>query len=107
MVIRKLLSKTGSLARGVAHMGRLGKLAGQRSFLTRERKKFLLKLGERTLELLKEDKIQSQELARLAAQVEKINALLKQFDYGGTGGNSFKKSPRKPKSTTHRKSKSN
>lgn len=92
MVIKEFLFRTGNLARGVLHFGRLGKVAGQRSFLNREKKKFLLKVGEKATELVRTQKIHSAELTRLVGQIDKIDSLLSKKDYGGEEGTDFKSS---------------
>ncbi len=107
MVIRKLLSRTSEWVSGVVHMGRVGKLAGQRSFLQRERKKILLKLGERAYEWLQTQEKPPPFLERLVLQIEKLDLLIKQVDYGGEKGVAFqsssqKKSPR-PRSGRNKK----
>ncbi len=98
MVIRKLLSRTSEWVSGVVHMGRVGKLAGQRSFLQRERKKILLKLGEQAYEWLQLQSTQPPALQRLVAQIEKLDLLIKQSDYGGDKGVGFQHSSQKTSS---------
>ena len=81
------------------HWGRLGRAASNRSFLLREKKKVLIKLGEKTLAWIHEQKSTPSEFSRLVAQVDKIDQMLEALDYGGKDGVDFqpkgKKSERK------------
>lgn len=91
MVIKHFLNRTGELARSLAHFGRLGKIASQRSFLNKEKRKFLIKIGEKSTELVKSQKINDSELSRLVKNLEKIEALLEKRNYGEIKGNNFAK----------------
>lgn len=73
----------------LGHFGRLGKAATNRSFLIRERKKLLMRLGENTLHWMEGQKSPPHELSRLAEQVKKIDSLLARSDYGGEDGVDF------------------
>jgi hypothetical protein len=67
----------------------LGKVAAHRFFLRRERKKLLIKLGEKVVSLVRHGKIKSPELKRLVDHVGKIETMIKKKDYGGDGGTDF------------------
>ena len=102
MVIKKIMDRSRHFAREVAHFGRLGKVAYQRSFLKKERRKFLLKLGEKTVQLVRAGKVQAQELKRIVDQINKVEALLVDRDFGGKEGTNFHPHPKATK--TRRKS---
>lgn len=89
MVIKDFLHRATNMVRSLAHYGRLGKVASRRTFLLRERKKFLIKVGEKTVVFAKQKKIHSPELLRLVSHVEKFEELLLELDYGGRDGTSF------------------
>ena len=89
MILKKILNRTNQLASEVAHFGRLGRVASQRSFLKRERRKLLLKMGEKTHVLLKAKKIEHSELKRLESQIEKLEQVLADKDFGGKDGVEF------------------
>jgi hypothetical protein len=94
MVLQKLLHS-------LRHFGRLGRVASNRGFLRREKRKLLLKLGDKAYHLMEQGAIEEESLAKIAAQVKKIQVLLDREDYGGDGGVDFsgpaKKSPDKRK----------
>ncbi len=92
-ILKELVLRTQHFAKEIAHYGRLGKVASQRGFLRREKKKLLLKLGEKCLERLKKGEVQDRELIRLVGPIEKIEGLLADSDYGGQGGREFSRSP--------------
>lgn len=81
MVIRNILNRTRHLAQEVAHFGHLGKVAAHRYFLLKERRKLLLKIGEKAVRVVKKGNIKSPDLERLVRHVEKLDALLKEKDY--------------------------
>ena len=86
----------------VGHWGRLSRAASNRSFLLRERKKALMRLGEKAHLWFHEQKSRPQEFTRLVEQVDKIDRLLNGHDYGGKDGVDFhskaKKNERKRES---------
>jgi hypothetical protein len=94
MVLKRIFDRTAKWAHSLGHFGRLGKVAATRSFLMREKKKLLLKLGEKSLELIQEKKLHSTELARLVGQIEKIQGLISKQDYGGKEGVDFAHPPK-------------
>ena len=73
----------------VGHWGHLGRTASNRSFLIREQKKILIRLGDKALPWLKEQKHVPSELTRLVEQYEKISQFLANLDYGGKEGVDF------------------
>ncbi|HCU23857.1 MAG TPA: hypothetical protein DF383_02475, partial [Deltaproteobacteria bacterium] len=83
MIIRKILKQASGIAYSLSHFGRLGKVAATRSFLRRERKKLLLKLGERTMHWLERHPGTSPDLQRVVSQIHKIDVMLSRKDYGG------------------------
>jgi len=89
MVVKKILTRTGRWLQAIGHFSRLGKLATTRSFLLRERGKLLLKLGEKTLELIQQGKVHHSALDRLVEQIDKVNRLIERQDYGGDKGVEF------------------
>jgi len=89
MVVKNILNKTSKWWYAISHLGRIGKLASTRSFLLRERKKLIQKLGEKTLELIHQEKIKAHALDRLVEQIEKIDRLIARQDYGGENGVNF------------------
>ena len=98
MILKKILNRTNQLAVELTHFKRLGQMARRRSFLNREIKKNLLKLGEKAHQLIQEGKIQSKELSRLEGQIEKLERLLEECDYGAGGGVDFKSPKSSPPS---------
>jgi len=101
MIIRKILKRASGIAYSLSHFGRLGKVAATRSFLRKERKKLLLKLGESSMHWLERHPESSPDLQRVVAQIHKIDALLSSKDYGGEKGVEFGEAsagiaPRKP-----------
>ncbi|MCB1215535.1 MAG: hypothetical protein KDK66_08690 [Deltaproteobacteria bacterium] len=89
-MILKLFKKTSQITQGLLHLGRLGSKASRLSFLKRERRKFLSKLGEETYQLIQKGRLKSPGLKRLALQVQKIDQLMSESDYGGEKGTPFK-----------------
>jgi hypothetical protein len=89
MVIKDFLFRTRKIARSVAHLGHLSRVAGRRGFLNREKKRFLIKIGEKAVELVRAQRIESAELSQWVTQLDKIEALLKTQDYGGAEGVAF------------------
>lgn len=90
VMLVKLLEKTSQITRGLLHLGRVGSRGTRLSFLKRERRKFLSKLGEEAYQLFQKGQIKSPELKRWASQVEKIEKLMVKADYGGENGVAFK-----------------
>jgi hypothetical protein len=88
-MIRKFLQRASNIAHSLGHFGRLGKTAATRSFLRKERKKLLVKLGERAMTWLEEHPESSPDLQRVVAQIRKIDELLSREDYGGGKGVDF------------------
>ena len=95
-MIRKFLQRASSIAHSLGHFGRLGKTAATRSFLNKERKKLLVKLGEKSMAWLEHHPEVSPDLQRVVAQIRKIEAMLAREDYGGQEGVTFTKPPEKP-----------
>ena len=91
MVFKELFQNAQHLIKEISHFGRLGKVASRRSFLKRERKKFLLKLGERAMHFIHNGQIKIPELKSLSQDLDKIEALLANHDYGGKHGIVFNK----------------
>lgn len=77
------------LFHSLRHFGRIGRVASRRGFLMRERRKLLLKLGDKAYDLMEAGKLHNEELGRIASQVRKIQKLLEREDYGGEEGVSF------------------
>lgn len=89
MKTKGILQRARKWLDAVGHWGRLGRAASNRSFLLRERKKLLIRVGETTLVWIGEQKSPPPQLTRLVAQLEKIDAVLKELDYGGKDGVDF------------------
>ena len=107
-MIRKFIQRASNIAHSLGHFGRLGKIAATRSFLKKERKKLLVKLGERAMVWLEEHPESSPELQRVVAQIRKIDELLSREDYGGGGGVDFSRPENEAKAkATKRKPKRN
>lgn len=92
-MIRKILQRASNIAHSISHFGHLGKVAATRSFLRRERRKLLVKLGEKALSWLEKHPEEAPELQRVATQIQKIDELLSREDYGGGEGVNFQGSP--------------
>ncbi|HKX12632.1 MAG TPA: hypothetical protein VJP40_05720 [bacterium] len=88
-MIRKFLQRASNIAHSLGHFGRLGKTAATRSFLRKERKKLLVKLGEKAMNWLEQNPESSPDLQRVVAQIRKIDGLLSREDYGGGNGVDF------------------
>lgn len=101
-ILRELARKTQHYAKEVLHFGRLGSVASRRGFLKRERKKLLLKLGEKCHERLAAGKLSDPVLERMVGPLEKIEKLLAESDYGGSDGRQFTRPPGRGK-TSRRK----
>jgi hypothetical protein len=82
MVLQKFKEKASNWIHSVRHFSDIGKTATKRAFLSRERKKLLMKFGEKTLHWLNGEKGVPPELHRLADQIKKIDKLLSDHDYG-------------------------
>ena len=89
MVVNKILLVAQRWGTSLSHFGKLSKEATLKSFLAREKRKLLLRLGERTLELARGGKLHSAELTRWVAQIDKIDQVLQRRDYGGENGRTF------------------
>ena len=105
MIIRKIIQRASNIAYSLSHFGRLGKVAATRTFLGKERKKLLLKLGESTMRWLELHPESSPDLQRIVSQIHKIDSMLSRQDYGGENGVEFSPesqniSPKKPKRKT-------
>lgn len=101
-MIRKILQRASNIAHSLGHFGRLGKVAATRSFLRKERKKLLIKLGERSMLWFESHPESSPELQRVVAQLRKIDEMIAREDYGGEEGVTFSKSPEKPANRSRR-----
>lgn len=97
-ILKELARKTQHLAREVLHFGHLGRVASRRGFLHRERRKLVLRLGEKSLEHLRDGKLKDPELQRLLGPIEKIEKLLSETDYGGQRGREFTRARSKKES---------
>lgn len=92
-ILKELARKTQHFVGEVLHFGRLGSVASRRSFLNRERKKLLLKLGQKCHERLEAGDLSDPVLERLVEPLEKIERLLSESDYGGSDGKRFTRPP--------------
>ena len=89
MIIKKILNRAGKWAHSLRHFGQLGRVAANRSFLRKERKKLLMKLGEQTMAWAERHPEASSDVKRLVQQIQKIDSVLAKLDYGGEGGVDF------------------
>lgn len=89
MMIRKILKRASNWAHSLSHFGSLGKVAATRAFLRKERKKLLVKLGERVVLWVQEHPEAPAEVKRAVEQILKIDALLAKEDFGGENGVDF------------------
>ena len=90
-MIRKILQRASTWAHSLSHFGNLGRVAAQRSFLRREKKKLQVKLGDKVAEWVKTHPEAPPEVKRIVGQIHKIDALLAKLDFGGEGGVDFDK----------------
>ncbi|MCC7343832.1 MAG: hypothetical protein IT573_02760 [Deltaproteobacteria bacterium] len=103
MMIRKILQRASSWAHSLSHFGNLGRTAATRAFLRKERKKLLMKLGERAVLWVQDHPEAPAEVRRAVEQIRKLDALLSKRDFGGENGADFVPPP-KPRGTRRRKS---
>ncbi len=89
MMIRKILQRASNWAHSLSHFGKLGRTAAQRSFLKKEKRKLLVKLGEKVSEWVKDHHQAPPEVRRIVEQIAKIDAVLAKLDYGGQDGVDF------------------
>lgn len=88
-MIRKIIQRASTWAHSLSHFGKLGRTAAQRAFLQKEKKKLLVKLGERVVEWVKDHPEAPPEVKRVVEQIHKIDRLLSREDYGGKDGIDF------------------
>jgi len=89
MMIRKILQRASTWAHSLSHFGKLGRSAAQRSFLKKEKRKLLVKLGERASEWVNEHPEAPPEVRRVVEQIQKIDTMMAKLDYGGREGVDF------------------
>jgi len=89
MMIRKILQRASNWAHSLSHFGNLGRTAATRAFLRKERKKLLMKLGERVVEWVRNHPEAPADVKRAVEQIHKIDALLTKEDFGGENGVDF------------------
>ncbi|MCE9624615.1 MAG: hypothetical protein K8R69_04035 [Deltaproteobacteria bacterium] len=89
MMIRKILQRASNWAHSLSHFGKLGRSAAQRAFLKKEKRKLLVKLGERTAEWVHTHPEAPPEVRRVVEQIQKIDAMMSKLDYGGKEGVDF------------------
>jgi len=88
-MIRKILQRASTWAHSLSHFGKLGRTAAQRSFLKKEKRKLLVKLGERVSQWVQDHPEAPPEVRRIVGQIQKIDAVLAKLDYGGEEGVDF------------------
>ena len=89
MMIRKILKRASNWAHSISHFGNLGRAAATRAFLRKEKKKLLLKLGERVVLWVKDHPEAPSDVKRAVEQIRKLDQLLSKSDFGGEDGADF------------------